>query len=1504
MNTRFVVILSIVMCTVFVAVAAVAYKAAKRSPERLIAMGDAQVAKGDFKKAEEAYSKAVNKDQTNAAYLEKWIDSMEQLTPETRQEYRSIYVNMYSGALQTLARAKGDDISGYERYLEEVYQRLRMFGADLTRWEEFAGLVGESIKTFEGGPEKAKSLRRYRGMARIGMLETGVQLTPEMRAEAEADFNAALELDPTDQEAVTGLATLMRDRARTFELAKQSEQAGAELAKARDLLATHMAAHGDAARVAADLVFMEMNTRLRDGKSALVALEEIKPLVVQQAEAIRQTPPDKLDPALLLRAAPLVWRTPGLGAEQVLALYDHALSHDPNDGFLLMQKGNFLQGAGRSEEAEQIFKRIIELPDRPISLKGLFLYSLRDQALSKQIDSLLGQLGPELTAAQRNEVIARAKQIRHQLAANVGSESALLLLVDGKLAYVQDELPAARTLLTQYTTTSPDGLAILMLAEVLRKQNNLGAARQEFERAEQRLQGDTRPLIGLARVELAEGKYELARQHLARVVELEPTNQAAAEMAETLTQVTKGTGSTDPVIRDLTAARELLVGEKRDLAGAAELLKSSVSANNHDPRVVSLLVQVQAAMNNRDGATQTVREALAVHPNDATLKSLETQLAFKDPIEAALAAIDLMQVDDIRKKLMRAEVFRRAGKQVEADQELEAAKAAEPENAMVVDYLLQRAVLRRDNAEVTRLAELGERKNLDNLRGLTFKARLAMYEQRFGEALTILRQAAELDRLNPMIHRYLGDVSIASGQADEAIKNYREALRLRSADVAVVKGLMRAQMRSEKGAEALATARENMALGEADSEFIEMWLSLEGQAPGGDPRRAQLFREQMLDARPGDSRNRVLLILSLIGGGKLDDAAAQLEQGKDTLDAPSKAELGARLMAARGDVDGAVNLLEAHVQSLPTAERNAQPYLLMAQLLATAGRNDDAMAALARGRAHQDTKTMAADRELGMLAFRLGKYEAALEAFNKALGGAEADEGNRLLKAVAETLMLLGRHAEAERTITQLGDTAEKDAELVMMLGQAAAGQKDAVRARRYFDDAVRLAPAEPLVYYRRADFVLATGDETRRGDALSDLREALRRDPKFAPARGLLIDSMLQAGMADEAVEELRKLVAADPSNDDARAQLVNTLMTRERIDEALRAANDALAAKPNSVPWMLSTATIYSGTGRFAEAVVLLKRAWELEKTPIVAGYYSSALLNQQPPDHLRATEVLSAPEAKVELAPAMLLLRAWANGTGNRPEQARADVLAAFKLTSPEDAGAVQNFLNGLLTAFKTSDAIQRVLKDLEPPGGHTGWFPIGIATMLQSNPEKRPQAIAIFEGQAASANPQIAGSANRFLGNISYVEKRYEDAVRYYRKALESNPQNGEVANNLAFALAVDLKRPSDAIPHAEVAARMLPRSSSAFDTLGTVYLELGRLPEAETALTRSLSLAANPLEKSSVYLHFAQLKLRQGDKSSAARFTEQLDTQVRGNADIAAAYADRVSELRKEIAGTK
>lgn len=100
-----------------------------------------------------------------------------------------------------------------------------------------------------------------------------------------------------------------------------------------------------------------------------------------------------------------------------------------------------------------------------------------------------------------------------------------------------------------------------------------------------------------------------------------------------------------------------------------------------------------------------------------------------------------------------------------------------------------------------------------------------------------------------------------------------------------------------------------------------------------------------------------------------------------------------------------------------------------------------------------------------------------------------------------------------------------------------------------------------------------------------------------------------------------------------------------------------------------------------------------------------------------------------------------------------------------------------------------------------------------------------AIAVNENET----PSFVVAYNN-LGHALLSEKRYEDAVSKFQRAIEINPNYSKPQNNLGNALS-ELKRFNEAIKHYRQAISIEPNYAEAFNNLGNALGQVGKQKEA-------------------------------------------------------------------------
>jgi len=144
-------------------------------------------------------------------------------------------------------------------------------------------------------------------------------------------------------------------------------------------------------------------------------------------------------------------------------------------------------------------------------------------------------------------------------------------------------------------------------------------------------------------------------------------------------------------------------------------------------------------------------------------------------------------------------------------------------------------------------------------------------------------------------------------------------------------------------------------------------------------------------------------------------------------------------------------------------------------------------------------------------------------------------------------------------------------------------------------------SPSQRPAEIARARAYLAEGEELlERGkveEALALLEEAVRLDPRYAPARNKLGVCHVRMGELELARREFVAAIEIDPRFAPAYSNLGNLHQEAGRLEEAVAAYRQALEIDPDYAIAHHNLGVVYRRMGRISESVAHLKQAARLE-------------------------------------------------------------------------------------------------------------------------------------------------------------------------------------------------------------------------------------------------------------------------------------------------------------------
>lgn len=353
--------------------------------------------------------------------------------------------------------------------------------------------------------------------------------------------------------------------------------------------------------------------------------------------------------------------------------------------------------------------------------------------------------------------------------------------------------------------------------------------------------------------------------------------------------------------------------------------------------------------------------------------------------------------------------------------------------------------------------------------------------------------------------------------------------------------------------------------------------------------------ELALESVPDEAESLLLLGLAHSQGGHAERAVEPLER---------LVELDPSHFAAR------FNLATAHAQ--------AERFNLAAEHFREALRIDPE---------HVATRLAAAKVEINLGNF--GPALALVQVWQQTPPPTLDPSELLLLRGVAQRG--LGEFAAAEENLRQTVALRPNDGNARRELGLALAGRDAYALAREQLETARELLPDSPEVHFDLIEVLRELGDETalqrelaefeerkrlaqaqdlarrfaqrgaaylRDGDpaaALSEYRQATKRDPESANLHFGMALALAAIGRQAERIESLREALRLDPASAEARNELGVAYTEEQRFAEAEAELQAAVAANPGDPSPRNNLGVLYVKLGRLVEAEALFRRAIE---------------------------------------------------------------------------------------------------------------------------------------------------------------------------------------------------------------------------------------------------------------------------------------------------------------------
>ncbi len=1103
----------------------------KLDTDRFIRAGDKLTAEGDFRKAADAYGRAVSKKPNNIAYLDKFSEALLKITPETQSESTERYLQ-HLGALQMSARADRDNIERWRRYLGEIDAQCEAQSA-ASAWKSMADRCDEMLSIVRADGAEADVAMAYRGYAGMRRLDS---LEDTQRAKTLADLKSVVDskdLTAEERDIVVGsIARIAIDSLARAKGAGRADQLEGAQAAVTTALAQAKEIAPDGVVVAAAL----LEQAIVDANG-----DTTQPAVATACAALSAAALKSDEPMHALTAINTLVRGGTKGIDEAKALCQAMLERHPEQQLHRRIYAMLLRSSDPAAALKQI-QAILDAKRPSVGLLSASFEGNQEASAIARFDILYDQV-ERATAEERVAALATLVAARAELdKAFVGTtDTSPLLRADGKLAAAEGRFAEAAIKFNEvFKKGSGVDLELYLLSAFANLQ--LGEAGRALELVNSGLQmvPHNGPLLKLrAQLEVRSGRMAEALGTVRLLLERTPTDAEAIELEKRLLtalsqdpvqQTTANSSAIDALARIQTAL------EANDFEAARRhLVAARTQAGAPDVRLDRYGIAIEVQAGDTVKAKTLTQAALAAFPDDGALVRFNALFSSDDPVER-IVTLTSGTIDDpaivpvvtylrilqtsiaIRDNATRE---RRLGQATAAATEATATKleegakvwrikaeAADAKHPILVEADFREALAKNDFAAAAAILKIAQDSKRDPAQAVLFESQLLAQQGKMREATIVLETAIQNGVDSSVVYRALGATLEQAGNVEAAQRQYEEAYKRRPSDMQTVRLLVGAMMRGGNTTRALEVLRQARQLAGLDEQVGDTWLNLEAQV--GDRRLAQRMRENQYKIASVDQKNALALanMLSASTPEREDVLNERMEvaytlpqwqalSATEQLTALEKARASWRRRAEeiyRAGLKrepGNIDMASAYANMMRVLGRRDEAGPVLAAAVAAAGEaggwrgqvmlgnlytlmnmNDLAKTAFDQAILREDPIQRDASKSIVDILFNTGRYEAAL-AYIEPIAKTATDTPTKL--RYAELQLRAGQSIAARQSFDAATLGLSRDASMEMLDGAISTQRGDELRATGKMAEAVLAYEAALLPYNRAKTLIPST---------------------------------------------------------------------------------------------------------------------------------------------------------------------------------------------------------------------------------------------------------------------------------------------------------------------------------------------------------------------------------------------------------------------------------------------
>lgn len=1281
----------------------------KGDPMRHIRNGDEAYALGDFRKAADFYDRAIGKRRSDQSFFVKYLDAASKVVPETPSEARERYLR-YTGFMALQAQVARDDAALWETLLDELRLQGEVVDSPET-WRGVADRIDSDMVSSLATDDPLLPLAvAYRGYAQA---QRASSLAPEERRQVATEIEGILDAakGKSLDLAYGALLRIAFSDARTLSNAGQVEQAAAAWKSFDELLAKAQAA-GSGPTVAR-LAVERLAARRQAGDTA------VTPEMMESACA--KLAADALDSDDGLEVFN-TWRTIGAangvaGLAQGCAMLETYIERHPASIMHRHALARSLQVTDY-EAAQKQARLVLDEPNLPVGFMSALQEELSVSSAMQIFDIEFIRFSEAADDAERSASLERMAKALDELEGITKGTSTNVVVTkaEGKLLFAKGDYVNAGQKFNELMKAGAlvDAELYVLASLTAERQGMSGLALQYANSGLDLAPGNIDLYLRKASLELQLAKYDDAFRTASALVAADPENTLAKDILARADEGRKplAVDDRDPIIQKLAEAEQAF--QAKDYAKSDAILTPLLEENPENIGLIIAMARLRFVQGNQAEAEELCDRALAINPNHPTVRQVTVFIKATDPVQRVLTMVELQHPegpDRIAWSYVRignladrtedglAEIAKTDKPEAERQAALipamraaeakwkETALAADPTHPAILDFHFGRAVKAKDYATAAAIAAEAASSERDPALPFMLKARLAVEQRKFGEAVSTIQQAFDRNLDRGDMWRLRGYAQEQAGDLVAALNDYAEAYRRDPVDLNNIRAYVSTLIKSGNRQEALVVLRTARKAVPDAVDIEDLWIQLEYEI--GDRRMARSVRETKHRLQPSNRRNSLSLATMLaetqpvredVGDERgnlkytelqwrgLDEETRQRElnsvrdiwrKQSDTIFAellaadPRNPELALvrastyRRQAKNAEAEATLRRM------IDNAAGEATPSMWVALGLHYAESGDEAKAteAFAEAIKRESDETRDASSAIAEYYFQKAKWAKAIEYYERV---AERQDSRTLSLRMAEAYGKLHRFDEARAKIDKAVAKGSRDIVVDQLEANLAEARGDDLRnngdvdgAMKSYDEGLEslsraraAMPNNAIIGVQEASLLRRQFDTTGNREKLTAAIAAADRATKlradFWPAAQAKSELLLAVPDLLGSIAELERYVKAAPSSVEGRRRLVEMLAATGNISRANELVREAIGLAPGDPQWQVALGELLAQQGQLDGAILAYEQADRIRPDPSFLYRMTELRLRKSPPDWNAVLSSLRARNEEVKVSP----------------------------------------------------------------------------------------------------------------------------------------------------------------------------------------------------------------------------------------------------------------------------